>query len=140
MRQHVFAFVVALAVWVVIGIAHTGFTALRANAQTGDIWSRCVRVAYPIGNAEKRCVPPACSSNCRGRVVLGGQCEVPGPPNTTCVAFYSLTPVYYIYSTGCVYYAGSCYCTNQWVLGEKTGETEITPDCREAVGGSGGGE
>lgn len=32
------------------------------------------------------------------------------------------------------------YCTDDKTLGEKIGETEITPDCREAVGGSGGGK
>jgi hypothetical protein len=141
MRQHVFAFLVALVVWMAISLVNATVAVREARAQTGGVSLRCEHVFVPEGNAEKRCLPPSCGGNCRGRGVLQGQCiNAPAPPNTICVEFTNLySPVYYIYSSGCVYYQGMCFCTDEWQLGEQTGETRIVPDCRQADGGSGGG-
>jgi hypothetical protein len=123
MRQHVFAFLVALVVWMAISLVNATVAVREARAQTGGVSLRCEHVFVPEGNAEKRCLPPSCGGNCRGRGVLQGQCiNAPAPPNTICV-----------------YYQGMCFCTDEWQLGEQTGETRIVPDCRQADGGSGGG-
>lgn len=141
MRQHVLAFAVALAVWILLNGAGLILSSIQVQAQTSVVQARCFRYAVPLGFSENHCTPQldgTCSGYCSGEIVLAGECVYSGEPNRICHQTWNEnSPVYSIFAP-CVFYQDVCYCTNLWQLGAPTGRTVAAPDCRDAVGGGGG--
>ncbi len=133
MRQHVFAFLVALAVW--LGIAAVvGTVCHQSKAQstlvvgTSELGLICGRYAVVIRDRATCTTTGPCSGDCYGRMYYFERCE-PAAQGGDCVERWRTVPIYHAHKPCEENAIGLCWCDGLWQRGEPTGSTTIVTWC-----------
>jgi hypothetical protein len=132
MRQHVFAFVVALAVWVgtsiILQIPYYESAAQSISAGTSVVGLECKRyAAFAFDRATCSTTGP-CSGDCYGRMYYWERCE-PSQQNGDCTERQKEVDIYNAQKkcnrTPDAW--GLCWCNGQWEQRDPTGgKTTVT--------------
>ncbi|GIV16131.1 MAG: hypothetical protein KatS3mg022_1566 [Armatimonadota bacterium] len=112
MRQHVFAFVVALAVWMGVMWLST-IQRVKASA-TGGLFLECTFV-HDTWIVPQCGAPPGCTGFCSKRVYHTYRCK-PGGLLDYCTESIEDGVFYEYYTTNCVYHAPGCSCNTNWTF------------------------
>ena len=122
MRQHVFAFMVALAVWavgnMVIALLDVRVYAQSSNAATtSGLDYSCNQVAELVQEVQRTCTSTggSCTGRCIADFVTYGYCGLPLQSRYQCYEYVTTRPVWRE-QTDCVWRNGICTCGTEWTF------------------------
>ncbi len=120
MRQHVFAFLVALVVWIAANVPLALLNGrVYAQSPSGGTTSgldfSCNQVAELVKEAERSCNDRGgfCTGKCVADFVTYGYCGLPLQSRYECYEYITTRPVWRE-ETDCVWRNGVCTCGEDW--------------------------